>query len=204
MKTVVSTGLAAAFGALALAVPAPAPAGAQSLGSGVLRELNFARTRPAEYARVLLEEARSPRSAASSFAYEDRGALSEALDFLQRQAPLPPLREASGLEAAALDHAAAQGRDGGFGHTGSDGASLGERLHRHGVWAGSAAEDISYGYQTPRDVLRQLIVDSGVPSRGHRNNIFERAYRSVGVGCGGHRVYGAMCVIDFAGALVRR
>jgi uncharacterized protein YkwD len=192
-------GLAAAFAALLLA----GPAGAQSLDGGVLRELNFARTRPADYARVLLEEARSPRSAASSFAYEDRGALSEALDFLRRQPPLPPLREESGLEAAALDHAEAQGREGGFGHTGPDG-SLGERLRRHGVWAGMAAEDISYGYQTPQDVVRQLIVDSGVPSRGHRNNIFGSAYQAVGVGCGGHTVYGAMCVIDFAGAVVRR
>ena len=192
-------GLAATFGGLMLA----GPAGAQSLDHGVLKELNFARTRPAAYARMLLEEARSPRSAASSFAYEDRGALSEALDFLQRQAPLPPLREESGLEAAALDHAAAQGREGGFGHTGPDG-SLGERLRRHGVWAGMAAEDISYGYQTPRDVVRQLIVDSGVPSRGHRNNIFASAYQAVGVGCGGHRLYGAMCVIDFAGAVVKR
>lgn len=200
MKTGVLAGLAAGLGVLLLA----GPAGAQSLDRGVLRELNFARTRPAEYARVLLEEARSPRSAASSFAYEDRGALAEALDFLRRQAPLRPLSVMSGLAAAALDHAVAQGRQGGFGHVGAGGESLGERLHRHGVWAGMAAEDISYGYQTPRDVVRQLIVDSGVPSRGHRNNIFDSGYRAVGVGCGGHRLYGAMCVIDFAGAVVRR
>jgi uncharacterized protein YkwD len=169
-----------------------------------LQELNFARTRPAQYARVLLQEAESPRSAASSFAYEDRGALDEALDFLRRQVPLAPLRLNIELAAVALDHAQAQGREGGFGHVGSDGASLSDRLHRHGVWAGLAAEDISYGYQTPRDIVRQLIVDSGVPGRGHRNNIFGSAYQAVGVGCGGHRVYGAMCVIDFAGALVRR
>ena len=177
---------------------------AESLGDGVVHELNLARTDPAAYARVLEREAESARSSASSFAYEDRDALEEAIDFLQGQRPLPPLRANNRLNAAALDHAVAQGRTGGFGHIGVDGASLNDRLHRHGVWAGLAAEDISYGYRTPRDVARQLIVDSGVPGRGHRNNIFEAAYQVVGVGCGRHARYGALCVVDFAGALVRR
>jgi uncharacterized protein YkwD len=179
-------------------------ANARSTGGGVLDELNFARTRPAEYAGVLEREAESARSAASSFAYEDPYALEEAVDFRKRQRPLPPLRSSPGLVAAAMDHALAQGRAGGFGHLGLDGAPLSERLHRHGVWAGLAAENISYGYQAPRDVVRQLIVDSGVPNRGHRNNIFGPAYQLAGVGCGRHSQYGAMCVIDFAGAMVRR
>jgi uncharacterized protein YkwD len=185
-------------------VCASSGAHAESLGDGVLHELNLARTEPAAYARVLEKEAESARPAASSFAYEDRNALEEAIDFLQAQRPLPPLRPNSKLGAAALDHALAQGRTGGFGHVGVDGASLSDRLHRHGVWASVAAEDISYGYRTPRDVARQLIVDSGVPNRGHRNNIFEAAYQAAGVGCGRHARYGALCVIDFAGAPVRR
>lgn len=200
MKTAVSNGLAAAFGLLLLA----GPAAAQTLDDGVLGEINFARTHPQDYARVLLDEARSPRSRVSSFAYEDPAALREAVDFLERQRPLEPLRQAPELAAVAFDHASAQGREGGVGHVGSDGASLGERLRRRGVFASSAAEDISYGYRTPQDVVRQLIVDSGIPSRGHRNNIFGATYREAGVGCGGHPQYGVMCVIDFAGALVRR
>jgi uncharacterized protein YkwD len=177
---------------------------AKPADGSVLDELNFARTRPAEYARVLEREVASARSAASGFADEDPYALEEAVDFLRSQQPLPPLRSNPGLVAAALDHAQAQGQTGGFGHLGPDGAPLSERLHRHGVWAGLAAEDISYGYRTPRDVVRQLIVDSGVPNRGHRNNIFGPAYQLAGVGCGRHSLYGAMCVIDFAGAMVRR
>ncbi|MDB5461000.1 MAG: SCP-like extracellular [Caulobacteraceae bacterium] len=177
---------------------------AATIGDGILAELNFARTRPAEYARVLEREVASARSAASGFADEDPYALEEAVDFLRSQQPLPPLRSNPGLVAAAVDHAQAQGQTGGFGHLGPDGAPLSERLHRHGVWAGLAAEDISYGYRTPRDVVRQLIVDSGVPNRGHRNNIFGPAYQLAGVGCGRHSQYGAMCVIDFAGAMVRR
>jgi uncharacterized protein YkwD len=66
-----------------------------------------------------------------------------------------------------------------------------------------SAENISYGYDDARDVVRQLIIDSGVPTRGHRHNIFGGAYRLAGVACGPHRAYGAMCTIDFAGALAR-
>jgi len=66
------------------------------------------------------------------------------------------------------------------------------------------AEDISYGYASPREVVLQLIVDSGVPGRGHRNNIFNPVFRQAGVACGPHRVYGAMCVVDFAGTMLRR
>ncbi len=66
------------------------------------------------------------------------------------------------------------------------------------------AEDISYGYSTPSEVVRQLIVDSGVPGRGHRDNIFNPVLRSAGVACGPHPAYGAVCVVDFTGALMRR
>jgi hypothetical protein len=175
---------------------------AQPAEGGLLDELNFARTRPADYATVLLEEAGSSRSAHSSFMYEDPRALDEAVDFLLRQAPLPALRSNSRLGAAALAYAERQGRQGGFGH-GGPGASLSERMQSHGVWASLMAEDISYGYTRPRDVVRQLIVDSGVPGRGHRNNIFGRSFQAVGIGCGPHRLYGAMCVVDFAGGLGR-
>ncbi len=66
------------------------------------------------------------------------------------------------------------------------------------------AEAISYGYQSPQDVVRQLIVDDGVPGRGHRQVLFDASLRFAGVGCGPHRLYGAMCVIDFSGPMVAR
>lgn len=177
---------------------------ADVLDLGVLDEVNFARTHPSDYAQVLLREAEADRASASKFAGEDRSALNEAVEFLKRQDALPPLEPDARLAAAALAHAAAQGREGGFGHVSPDGETLSERLKRQGIWAHLAGEDISYGYRTPRDVVRQLIVDSGVPDRGHRKNLFGPAYQAAGVSCGGHRAYGAMCVIDFASAVVAR
>lgn len=186
--------LAAAF-LLAAGFAGPALAG--GLDSAVLAEVNWARAHPAEYARELDEQ--PPQD----IAYNDPEALDDAVAFLMRQSPLPPLREDARLAAAAESHAVAQGPSGEVGHHATAGG-LGERLARQGVHAGLAAEDISYGYESARDVVRQLIVDSGVPGRGHRANIFGRAYQAAGVGCGPHSTYGAMCVIDFAGAMIER
>lgn len=194
----------AALGLLLLA-GAPQHASASSLDAAVLQEMNFARSHPSEYARELSRQGEAEDPEATGFAYEDPDAFDEAIDFLRRQPPLPPLRPDERLAAAALAHTAGQGPRGDVGHGGPGGGdSLGERLHRHGVWAGLAAENISYGYRSPRDIVRQLIVDSGVPNRGHRQNIFGRAYQVAGVACGRHRVYGSMCTVDFAGALVKR
>ncbi len=178
---------------LALAPVARSASSAGRLDDAVLAELNFARARPAEYARELRRE---------TYGGDDPAAVEEAIDFLERQDSLPPLAEDRRVAAAAREHTASQGPRGDVGH-GPAGA-LGRRLREQGVWAGLSAENISYGYDDPREVVRQLIIDSGVPGRGHRRNIFGSAYQLAGVACGPHRAYGYMCVIDFAGALPPR
>jgi hypothetical protein len=50
-------------------------------------------------------------------------------------------------------------------------------------------------------VVRQLIVDDGVPGRGHRTLLFSAEFRFAGVGCGGHRRYGHLCVVDLAATI---
>ena len=200
MKAIV-TSLAAGLALLA-ASAASAWAGPQD--DDVLAEMNYARTEPQAYARELREAAydRDRGRADPGFGYEDPYALDEAIDFLERQDPLPPLRADRRLAAAARAHTAVQSVRGDVGH-GAPG-NLGARLQRQGLYAGLSAENISYGYVSPRDVVRQLIVDSGVRNRGHRANIFGRAYQVAGVACGRHPTFGAMCVIDFAGAVMER
>lgn len=197
---------AAQAAGLALFLAAAGPAAAGGLEDEVLDEINYARANPRQYAQELRREDVAVRQGRGSatFANEDPDAVEEAIDFLMRQPPLPPLKPDARLAAAARAHAVGQGRRGDVGHGGPGGETLGGRLKRHGVWAGISAENISYGYDDARDVVRQLIVDSRVAGRGHRANIFGRAYQSAGVGCGGHGTYGAMCVIDFAGAFAAR
>ena len=182
--------------ALVAAFLLPAVSQAADLDAAVLSEINYVRAHPAEYAREL-------RGAPGwVLEREEPGAVEEAIDFLERQAPLRPLKADDRLDAAARQHAQAQGPRGDVGHGPS--GSLGLRLRANGVFAGLSAENISYGYDDARDVVRQLIIDSRVAGRGHRRNLFTASYTSVGVACGSHRQWGAMCVMDFAGALMER
>jgi uncharacterized protein YkwD len=188
---------------LLLVAATPAPASAPGLDDAVLNEINYARQHPRQYARELqrVDAAWRPDN---RYAADDPQDVEEAVDFLMRQPPLPPLRRDERLSEAAFDHAAAQGPRGQLGHTGPHGETLGQRLQRRGMWAGISAEDISYGYDDPEGVVRQLIIDRGVPNRSHRLNVFGRSYQAAGVGCARHAVHGSMCVIDFAGAIVQR
>jgi hypothetical protein len=194
---------AALLALCALSAAAPAHAGAYE--EDVLAELNRVRAAPRAFARELrraeVAQARYERGF-GPLGQEDPEAVEEAIDFLMRQPPLPPLESDRRLSAAARTHVRAQGPTGAIGH-GPSGA-LGRRLRDQGVWAGLAAENISYGQSSPRDVIRQLVIDSRVPSRGHRANIFGQSYQAAGVACGDHARWGSMCVIDFAGAMRKR
>jgi len=183
----VGCGLAAVAGAFASAVLAEPERGGEALERSALAEINWVRAHPAEYADRLRD---GPQTRATD----------EAIDFLERRTPAPPLRFNAGLRLSAAAHAADEGEHGAFTHTGSDGSSAGERMRRAGVWAGMMAEEMSAGEDTADDIVRQLIIDEGVPDRGHRNDLMDPFLRQAGVGCASHPVYGVVCVIDLASA----
>jgi uncharacterized protein YkwD len=198
---------AALFPAVLLAVAglvagAPTHAATPGMEARVLEEVNYARTHPADFARLLRDYRNHPEDGRTTI--EGPAALDEAIEFLERQSPLPPLKADARLARSAAGYARDQGPQGFTGHVSADGATLSDRIHRQQVWSMSSAEAISYGYENPRDVVRQLIVDDGVSSRGHRKVLFDTLLRFAGVGCGPHRVYGAMCVIDFSGPMIER
>jgi uncharacterized protein YkwD len=172
----------------------------------VLVEMNLARTDPSGYARHIERQVRYfdgsllrlPGEVALRTT-EGAKAVREAAAALRGQSPLPALAASRGLSRAARDHVEDQGPRGRLGHSGSDGSDMTDRIERYGTWDGSVAENISYGSTTARDVVIGLLVDDGVPSRGHRANILSAKARFAGVACGRHTTYGTMCVIDFAG-----
>lgn len=161
----------------------------------VLAEMNLARTAPQTYARILAAEMGGPQST---------GAVREAIRFLERAKPLPPLDHSPGMSLGARAHVQDLGPRGGRGHYGSSGSTPFQRINRHGQWLGRAGENIYYGQRNARGVVCALIVDEGVAGRKHRQNIFSRAYTVAGVAHGAHASFGAMCVMDFASDYVER
>ena len=85
------------------------------------------------------------------------------------------------------------------GHGGSDGSRPAQRVARHGSWDIIVAENLSYGPDMARHVVMGLIIDDGVPDRGHRTTIFNGALNVIGVSCGPHLTFRTMCTMDYAG-----
>lgn len=172
--------------------------------SAVLAEMNRVRADPAAYADVLREYRtyfdgrimRRPGDAVGILTSEGVPAVDEAIAFLERQEPLPPFAASRLLAQAADDHVDEQGPRGALGHASRDGARAGDRAERRGGGR-YVAEAISYGPSEGAEVVRQLIVDDGVPDRGHRDLIFTSEFRYAGVGCGDHARFEHMCAISF-------
>lgn len=190
-----------------LTLAAPAAALDRDLAKQVLAEINLARTEPHAYAGFLRgfrgqfrgKDYVLPGGAVSIRTNEGVAAVDEAVRFLSRLKPLPPLTWSDGLAAAAAELAEEQGRSGATGHTGRQSRGMRERIERHGEWEGVIGENIGYGPEDARSMVMQLIIDDGVPDRGHRKNTFNKAFGAAGVACGRHPRFGGMCVIDFAG-----
>lgn len=174
----------------------------------VVAELNAARANPAAYAANLSALLplfsgtlfRRPGAPAPIRTQEGPAAVREAINALNRQPALGSLSLSSALSNAARDLATDQARTGALGHTGSDGSSPATRITRYGRWNTAYNENVDYGpLVSGRDVVVDLLVDDGVPDRGHRKNIFDPNVHVVGVACGPHPKYGAVCVIDQVG-----
>jgi hypothetical protein len=174
----------------------------------VVREINKIRRFPKEYAKYL-------RYLGTRFegtlwrlvdhipirTNEGRDAVMEAVDFLENVEPVMELITYSeALHFAAWDHVLDQGPTGDTGHVGTDGSRPGQRMRRYGDPELLSGEVINYGLETPRMTVIQLVIDDGVPDRGHRHNLFNPKFRAAGAAIGYHKEYGTMVVVDLADA----
>lgn len=177
----------------------------RKLEGDILLELNAARTAPATYAgriEALLQHMegrilRRPGDVAIA-TQEGSAAVREAAAALRATPRLASLAMAAGMQRAARDHAVDQGARGATGHRGSDGSTTSDQVNRHGRWTGRLTESISYGPAAGAAVVQGLIVDDGVPDRGHRRNLLDSEVTVAGVGCAVHATYRVTCVIDLA------
>ena len=98
---------------------------------------------------------------------------------------MPPFTWNIGLAMSARDHCADNGPKGLLGHDGADGSKPHERMERYGERSGGfTAENIAYSLTEGVKVVVALVVDDGVPSRGHRHNIFNKDLKQCGVSSG--------------------
>lgn len=110
---------------------------------------------------------------------------------------LPMLVPNEQLCKAAESHANDIGPKGERGHNSTDGTSFADRVRS--FYSGNAvAENISYGYDDALKIVRQLLIDDGIESLGHRKNILGDKYCRIGVAIRYHKTYKNCCVQDFS------
>ncbi|MDR1307607.1 MAG: CAP domain-containing protein [Treponema sp.] len=179
-----------------------------ALEKDIVLEMNKVRTDPKKYGEVyirpLLRYYRgknySPPGQITVVTEEGESALTGCITALSRAAGAGILTPERGLSLAAKDHVTDQSRTGQTGHTGSDRSTPESRMKRYGVFSGSwtLGENIAYGETTGRTIVCQLLIDDGVPGRGHRVNILNKAFAQTGVGYGTHPQYRTACAITYA------
>jgi len=196
---------------VAMAAAGYGPVGGDAqLAREVLAEMNLIRSDPQAYIAILQDYRRQFQGTVvvrpgriNIQTREGATAVDEAIAFLRRQKPVSPLSPDVILAQTAADHVADQGPTGFIGHYGSDGWDFATRVSRRGgdPYGG---ENISYGYDTAREVMIQLLVDDNIADRGHRMNLFRDGFVRAGVSCGPHAVFNHMCVIDYGYEPVKR
>jgi uncharacterized protein YkwD len=172
----------------------------------VILELNKVRSNPKRFAEEYLEEL-LPAFSGKLYTYpgqepvmtkEGIQPLKECIQVLKNTAPMAILYPAEGLAKASRMLANDQ-QSGGIGHIARNGSTPRKRIEKYGEWNICSAEDITYGSFEARQIVIALLIDDGIPNRGHRKNVLNPCSHFAGVASGKHSGYRMMCVIDYAG-----
>ena len=172
----------------------------------LILEMNKVRTDPKKYAQLYIQpelqyyEGNSYQKPGQIpfVTREGKKAVEDCIAALSKMAKVPALSPELGLSKAAKDHADDQGQTGQTGHTGSDGSSFVDRIQKYGKGFSYAGENIAYGHHEAREIVVSFLIDDGVPSRGHRENILNAHFTQAGVAIGVHTTFDHLCVIVLA------
>jgi len=171
----------------------------------ILDALNRLRTNPEGFADFM--ESRTPFYQGSVLRLpghkplqtrEGARALTQAVEQLDNVKSVSPVKFSAALRSAALAHAQDIGRRGVISHDSKDGSGPRERMTRFTGVVGTTGEAISFGLEEAEDIVIELVVDDGVPSRAHRKLLLNPDFRYAGAACAPHSYYKTVCVIDLA------
>ncbi len=138
----------------------------------MLDEINLVRSNPAGYIPYVEQYKRdiqSGKSFGSSLAVCD-----ELIAELRRTPRLSILRPAPCLYNAAKNHGLDQKSRGSTGHDGSDGSWPWDRVKRACSQMTDGNENLVGGPADVREAVILLLVDDGIPSRGHRKTLLNK------------------------------
>ena len=103
---------------------------------------------------------------------EGAAAVEEAIQFLKDVQEQPKLKWSGDIRKVAKEHADDIGPKGLEQVKGSRGQDIKGRLMQHGTVEMACSMSLSYGHQTPIDILMDLLICDGDQSRSNRLNLF--------------------------------
>ena len=172
----------------------------------ILDEINFARAKPDEYLKLLIEFRINYKGKEIHFpdgrilvTNEGVEAVDDAINFLRSVKPAPPLEVREGMIQAARIHATDLVTSDRSGHQGSDGSKPPDRISRYGTWNNTVGENIVYDSRTSRNDVILMLIDDGTSNRGHRKNLLKGDFGVIGIATGKRPNASAISVITFAG-----
>ena len=129
---------------------------------------------------------------------EGEEVFNEAIQFLKNLRPLEPLQWEDALAASAQEHVDDIGPKGLLLYQSSDGTEPEERITKYGTYLESLGENIDFGPNDAIGVIVSLTLDDGEEERPHRDNLFKKKKKKIGIACGPHQTEFQMCVMDLA------
>ncbi len=111
---------------------------------------------------------------------------------LQKVKELPMLLPEKNLYNIARDHAIKSGKKGYKGHKGFK-----NRYDPVMTNYMEVGENIYYGQYSPKEIIFQLLIDEGIEDMGHRHNLLNPRFNSLGVSIKPHKEYQYNCVMSF-------
>lgn len=150
--------------------------------------VNYCRTQPKEF----LEKIALPYIEANDL--KNVNEAKSLIRTLGKQKPLNPLEFSVDLYKMASEYAQEMGNKGFTGHR-----NVTTRFKKNEVKYAYTGENCSYGYNSPLDIIMQLLIDKGVPDLGHRKNILSKDFKKIGISIQPHKKNEWTCVMDFGG-----
>jgi uncharacterized protein YkwD len=181
-------------------IPANTDLSTQSL----FAEINYARTNPSEYAKIVEKHLSDFKSGILPYAFNKAEYIpdcEEAINFLKKQPKCKELLFSRALGIAAFDHCKDMYDNNFTGHNSSNGSAYTKRISKYCEGFNSSAENIAYGNHNARYAVIGWIIDHRVTSRGHRKNIFAN-YTYVGIAWYPHREWRTSITTDFTSSIV--
>ena len=154
--------------------------------------LNYARKYPKEFSEKYVVPYTMAANIMKPYAYDERKKSLEAE--LASMKPVGLIYPDEEMYALAECFATQSGNSGAIGHSRS-GTSCTDPMRLGITWA----ENISYGFDTAKDIIIQLLIDAGENNAalGHRKTNLNPNYNRMGVSVKPHRAYRHNAVMDF-------